>query len=354
MKFSLEKERFDEEAELSLIGEVLVKGAIRTDAMAEGNVEIKMHKLVENRFLEEDGEVATQPGLDTQILKDVSRSFYLSLRFLPKHFRPSVSLGYLLARASDTIADAGELSQDSRKELLSGYGDFVLKGSDLPDFPEIKNLPPGEEVLLRNLDRCQTSLRGLPEAEKRAVRRVVEIIISGQTWDLERFDGEGLTCLQKDEELQRYTYQVAGCVGEFWTEIGFLTDSDFARLPEEEMNELGRQFGGSLQLINILRDVPEDLENGRCYLPCDGERESLLKERGRWIQIAEEGLESAVVYAEALSGKRLRFATALPALIGKATLAKLKLASWEEWEGRVKITRSEVRKLMWDAVRFSL
>nr|MBR9810877.1 squalene/phytoene synthase family protein [bacterium] len=45
--------------------------------------------------------------LSRKVLKDVSRSFYLSLRFLPKGFRAPTSIGYLLARASDTIADVG-------------------------------------------------------------------------------------------------------------------------------------------------------------------------------------------------------------------------------------------------------
>src|SRR5207248_557801 len=39
------------------------------------------------------------------LLRSVSRSFYLSLRFLPKTLRDPLSLAYLLARATDTIAD---------------------------------------------------------------------------------------------------------------------------------------------------------------------------------------------------------------------------------------------------------
>ena len=40
-----------------------------------------------------------------EVLRSVSRSFYLSLRVLPKPLRDPLSLAYLLARATDTIAD---------------------------------------------------------------------------------------------------------------------------------------------------------------------------------------------------------------------------------------------------------
>src|ERR1700757_2308768 len=53
-----------------------------------------------------------------RILRQVSRSFYLSIFLLPKKLRDAVSLGYLLARASDTIADTTELPIELRVEKL--------------------------------------------------------------------------------------------------------------------------------------------------------------------------------------------------------------------------------------------
>jgi len=164
--------------------------------------------------------------------------------------------------------------------------------------------------------------------------------------------------LESDEELRNYTYQVAGCVGEFWTEVGFGVDEGFASLGFEEMNELGQAYGRSLQLINILRDVPEDWENGRCYLPGvnprENSREGLLRERQRWIEEARVGLDKAEHYAEALNGKRMRFGTLLPAMIGRETLARLEKASWDEWEARVKVSRKEIYGMLWRAVKFAL
>src|SRR3954454_168752 len=52
------------------------------------------------------------------LLRSVSRSFYLSLRFLPKALRDPLSLAYLLARATDTIADTTEAPVPLRTEAL--------------------------------------------------------------------------------------------------------------------------------------------------------------------------------------------------------------------------------------------
>src|SRR5262245_58143271 len=43
----------------------------------------------------------------TDLLRSVSRSFYTTLRILPPQIRPQISLAYLLARTTDTIADTG-------------------------------------------------------------------------------------------------------------------------------------------------------------------------------------------------------------------------------------------------------
>src|SRR6478752_5599722 len=52
------------------------------------------------------------------LLKAVSRSFYLSLRILPAPLRDPLSLGYLLARATDTIADTSEPPVELRINAL--------------------------------------------------------------------------------------------------------------------------------------------------------------------------------------------------------------------------------------------
>ena len=87
-------------------------------------------------------------------------------------------------------------------------------------------------------------------------RRCFCEINQGQKQDVLLFaDSSRVTALATSADLDNYTYQVAGCVGEFWTSIGFRHLPKFADRPREEMNSLGVAYGKGLQLINILRDL---------------------------------------------------------------------------------------------------
>ena len=74
-------------------------------------------------------------------LRDVSRSFYLSIRALPGGLREPVGLAYLLARAADTIADTAPLRPDDRLRLL------LLFRSQLEDGPSLHALAEIESAL---------------------------------------------------------------------------------------------------------------------------------------------------------------------------------------------------------------
>src|SRR5215470_10032294 len=94
------------------------------------------------------------------ILRQVSRSFYLSIFLLPKKLRNPVSLGYLLARASDTIADTTEIPIESRVEKLQllargiqgeAIGDAIVELSSAL-VPLQKN--ESERALIESLQSC--------------------------------------------------------------------------------------------------------------------------------------------------------------------------------------------------------
>ena len=59
------------------------------------------------------------------LLRGVSRSFYLTIRVLPRPVRGPIQLAYLLARAADTIADTGTLPSDVRLEHLTGFREWL-------------------------------------------------------------------------------------------------------------------------------------------------------------------------------------------------------------------------------------
>ena len=297
--------------------------------------------------------------LGKKVLRDVSRSFYLSLRVLPSGFREAASVGYLLARISDTIADTEAVPEDERLVLLQKFCGLVLGQGDTAEFESLLSdrfIPlqthEGERVLMENSVNCLRWLSVLGNQHQQLIRTLLKHITEGQRWDLERFAGNGVVRLREEAELERYTYLVAGCVGEFWTELGFLVDSAYSDESPNTLKEIGRRFGMGLQLVNILRDVPEDLEKGRCYLPGnDGEDPQVLHAAMQpWLAKAEEWVGEGSRYAGLIRGRRMRFASGLPALLGKETLAKLKTADWADLERRVKISRSEVWSCAWRAL----
>src|SRR5262245_13938762 len=63
--------------------------------------------------------------LQTAILRSVSRSFYLSIRLLPRQLREPIALAYLLARTTDTIADTTEIPGVVRIESLKILSDGI-------------------------------------------------------------------------------------------------------------------------------------------------------------------------------------------------------------------------------------
>jgi farnesyl-diphosphate farnesyltransferase len=289
--------------------------------------------------------------LGKQVLKGVSRSFYLTLRLLPGPMRDAASLGYLLARTSDTLADSAALPVGERQRCLEQFRRCVSGEAEFQPWPvAILNAVPDvrERHLLESSAAVLDWLRNLPEGEAVLVREVLEIIISGQTLDLERFASatrENPVALQDDAALDDYAWRVAGCVGAFWTKLGFLTlGGEFSKSPAAELVGQGIAFGKALQLVNILRDVAEDLAMGRCYLPVADPADfpQLLACYARWQDRAELWLDEGEKYAATLRLRRLRAATVLPALLARKTLEPLRGATWADLQRRNKIPRSAV------------
>src|ERR1700675_4674292 len=128
------------------------------------------------------------------LLKGVSRSFYLSVRFLPSRIRLAIALGYLLARASDTIADTNQLPSVERINFLNQFVRFVSAGKpgDLIDLSAcLKAQEDGpEKVLLANLDRVMGYLSTIPPTHRNLLNEVLAKIVHGQTLDIERFESK--------------------------------------------------------------------------------------------------------------------------------------------------------------------
>jgi farnesyl-diphosphate farnesyltransferase len=285
------------------------------------------------------------------LLKGVSRSFYLTLRLLPQPMREAASLGYLLARVSDTLADTATVAVHLRLEWLRNFATAVAEKSPSPRWPMVvlNALQDNRERdLLESTEEIFTQLGKLPEAEAELVRGVIATITSGQTLDLQRFAVATRTqpvALASGAELEDYAWRVAGSVGEFWTQLGFLTlGQRFSITPAITLTAQGVAYGKGLQLVNILRDVAADLKVGRCYLPVADPRDphALLESHGEWLEQAKLWLDEGESYAMSLPGRRLRAATVLPARLAQRTLDSLAGVSWEALQVRIKIPRRAV------------
>ena len=291
------------------------------------------------------------------ILKDVSRSFYISVRFLPKKVRLTIALGYLLARASDTIADTNGTAPQLRSAFLAQFLEQIRCAGDsntLLDFtPFLSRQADGpEKTLLLHLNPVIRSLGLIAPLHRELVAEVLSKIIHGQTLDIERFETRpGVQGLPDDASLEEYTYLVAGSVGEFWTKVCLLEWKGYSDQPDASLLGLGRDFGHGLQLINILRDFPNDLRQGRSYLPVTNLEVVALdpnlarSEWERWRQRALSYLEGGWQYVNAVRPPRVRFASALPLFIGVRTLDLL--GREPKLRPGIKVPRSEVKSLIY-------
>ena len=289
------------------------------------------------------------------ILRGVSRTVYLSLRVLPKDLRVPVGLAYLLARAADTISDTRLLAPDQRLKYLLAFRAQVQGPANVKVLRELatmvtdKQALPYERSLLGLLPEAFSMLEALDGSDRSRVRSVMVTLTQGMEMDLTTFPPEGsgrISALKDLSQLDRYIYYVAGCVGEFWTEITMAHTEPLRHWSGERMSEIGVRFGKALQMTNVLRDMSKDLRIGRCYLPeaelgrAGVTPEDLLDStagpRARPVLVA--GIETALAhyraaeeYLRAIPRRcfRLRLAALWPVLIGLATLAKV--ASNEHW-----------------------
>jgi len=298
------------------------------------------------------------------LLKGVSRSFYLTLRVLPAGMRDPIGLAYLLARAADTIADTSLISPEQRLALLLSLRDQVNGAADDGAlFQRMATEVAGrqdqsdEKVLLESLGPAIDVLKQLSESDRRAVRGIVSTLTEGMEFDLRTFPDERsgqIAALREYDELDRYTYLVAGCVGEFWTTMTYAHMPGTLKELPDTMSRRGVRFGKALQMTNVLRDCGKDLRIGRCYLPQTMLDQSGLspqdlllpansmRARPLMVELLRRTLDhfrEALDYTLAIPALslRLRLACLWPILIGLETL--LLLVDNDAWLDPQKVSK---------------
>jgi farnesyl-diphosphate farnesyltransferase len=299
------------------------------------------------------------------VLPEVSRTFAISIRFLPGMLGRAVLTSYLLCRIADTIEDDGTATPDRKAELLDAFLRALHDADAAEAFPvdaaDIHG-DPAHVDLVRHTDLVCLLLRSLPAHSRTRVVHWVGVMVHG----MRKFVGlypRGIR-IQSVAEYREYCYYVAGTVGCLLTELWHahapsVGKAEFARLWAK-----CQQFGEALQTVNILKDIAWDAEHENAiYIPAatlaehGSGHDTLLStahtERNHaaiasFIQLAWRDLDEALEYILMVPRRAvaIRAFCVLPLLFAYATLRDLaQTHDMLRVGGKVKISRGEVKTL---------
>jgi phytoene synthase len=203
----------------------------------------------------------TNPSIDTgaayQFCRDVARreakNFYWAFRVLPRHKSDAMCAVYAFMRRADDISDDESKPIETRRKEMSSWLE-AWRDSRIP----ARHALVSDPVFLALADTQRRF--NIPDS-------LLEELVAGTTMDLEPHleprtsNLEPLQTYASFEDLYHYCYLVASVVGLVCIKIFGYTDPRAEQFAEET--------GIAFQLTNILRDVKEDVERGRIYLPMD-------------------------------------------------------------------------------------
>ena len=202
------------------------------------------------------GDIATAYKFCREVARREAKNFYWAFRVLPRHKSDAMCAVYAFMRRADDISDDETKPVEQRRaEMAAWVEDWRASrgaGTDDPVF-----------VALGDTQRRFN----IPD-------ELLEELVAGTAMDLEP-RADAVQTYATFDDLYRYCYLVASVVGLVCIRIFGYTDARAEKLAEET--------GVAFQLTNILRDVKEDVERGRVYLPLD-----LLDEFGETVAEVRE------------------------------------------------------------------
>jgi phytoene synthase len=176
-----------------------------------------------------------------QITRREAANFYYGIRLLPRFKRQAMCANYAFARRVDDIGDDGELDRAAQLARLAQerHGlDGLATGNVGAGDPVFTALAHASQHYRLPLDALEVLVEG------------VELDVLGAEY-------------QTFDELVRYCRCVAGSVGRLC--LAIFTDGKAS----DEAYRLADDLGVAMQLTNILRDIVEDRERGRTYIPAE-------------------------------------------------------------------------------------
>lgn len=256
------------------------------------------------------------------VLKLTSRTFYIPIKLLKPTLKETVASAYLCMRAIDEIEDHEELDINVKQRLLRATGE-LLKANTFDEIAYRELVQPYQEILPEVTMRLGDWVRFCPEGIENKVTESTGIMAYGMAdW------AEKEWVVQTEEDLDDYTYYVAGLVGVMLSDIwewydGTKTDRDLA---------IG--YGRGLQAVNVLRNKDEDAERGVKFFPDNWSRDDMFA-------YAEDNLGKADKYMEDIQTRNIKLFCRIPLSLAKRTLKALK-------EGKEKMSRNEVEETVDD------
>lgn len=198
------------------------------------------------------------------MVREVSRTFALSIEQLPPLLRHAVSVAYLMFRIADGIEDHEAMPPDRKVALLEDFAG-VLDGrvpgqqlaaavGDLDDNdPEVR--------VIRETPLILDWLRQLPESFQLPIVEHVRDTSLGMA----RWQAHG-PFVEDEPALDDYMHEVAGRVGYLVTDL-FALYSPAVMDQRAALMPLSRECGLALQTVNVIRGIRKDYERGWVFIP---------------------------------------------------------------------------------------
>ncbi|WP_107924296.1 squalene/phytoene synthase family protein [Lysinibacillus parviboronicapiens] len=252
------------------------------------------------------------------VLKETSRTFYIPITFLKNDLKMSVAAAYLAMRAIDEIEDHEMLSNDIKFDLLTATSELLNTDFDAEAYAAL--LAPYAEQLPEVSLRLADWLIFCPEG----ARNIVQASTSEMAFGMAKW-AKANWQVHTREDLDDYTYYVAGLVGTMLSEL-WAWGADI-----QTDRELAIGYGRGLQAVNILRNQHEDMnERGVSFVPDGWTRDDLFA-------YAEENLAKADLYMKDINKRTVLLFCRLPLALAHKTLKAMQ-------DGREKMTRAEVEQ----------
>ncbi len=300
------------------------------------------------------------------ILPDVSRTFAISIRFLPGDLGRAVLTAYLLCRIADTIEDDNSTAPTERAELLEEFLRTLVDRDAADAFPSRVAHLKGDAAhlqLMARTDLVLVTFRTLPPRTQERVAHWVREMGLGMAKFVRTYP-RGIR-IQTLAEYKEYCYYVAGTVGCMLTELWHLHAPAVGKAEFEKLWVKCQAFGEALQTVNILKDIAHDAQHeNSIYIPAHdlqaqgSSHETLLSPQHLehnhaavqgFIELARTDLDDALEYILLIPRRAfaIRAFCVLPLLFAYATLRDLSGSrAMLTPGGNVKISRREVKNLM--------